>query len=83
MTSIEVTAPQEKPAIIPVNTRDIFIDMANESREAGDHANAELFDRLANAPTTDEMRLEKFGTPLPENHPIAPKYRKIGATALR
>lgn len=95
MTSIEVSAPQEEAQKVPVNTRDIFITMMEESRRKGQDLNqpladvlqhrrdADSWERLANEPTTDEMRLEKFGTPLPEGHPIAPHARKIGSSALR
>jgi len=95
MTSIEVQAPQVTEEKIIVSTRQIFIDALHESKQKAQDStlspeeneqhrqDAEMFERLANEPTTDEMRLERFGTPLPEGHPDAPRSRKIGASALR
>lgn len=95
MTFIEVHAPQEKEEKIPVNTRDIFLTLMEDSTRKGQDLNqplkvvlqhrrdADTFERLADEPTTDEMRLERFGTPLPEGHPEAPRERRIGASALR
>lgn len=96
MSHIEVqasTAHQEK---IPVNKRDIFIALSDESFAKAETpgldpetvrqhlADAASFNRLANEPTTDEMRLEQYGTPLPEGHTPAPGIsNKIGAAALR
>jgi hypothetical protein len=87
MSSIEVTMPETKTEVIPVNTREIYLRAMAESAQKGQiltqpmdvilahRKDAEIFERLANEPTTDEMRFEKFGTPLPEGHPIAPKYQ--------
>lgn len=96
MTLIEVQTTPEKSIEIPVTTRDIFIKLMEDSTSKGQNLlqplsdvlqhrrDAEMFERLANEPTTDEMRLEMFGTPLPEGHPIAPHLsKKIGASALR
>ncbi|MBC7564741.1 hypothetical protein H7100_00700 [Candidatus Saccharibacteria bacterium] len=96
MTSIEVHTTTENDAVIPINTRDLFIKLMEDSSEKSRDTSqsiedmqshkqdAETFERLANKPTTDEMRLERFGTPLPEGHPVAPRIsKKIGASALR
>ena len=82
--------------IAPVSTREIFLKSMEESLLKGQNldqpledilshrSDAEMYERLANMPTTDELRLEKFGTPLPEGHPEAPSvHSKIGASALR
>jgi hypothetical protein len=96
MASIEVQTSQELAEKIPVNTRDIFIKLMQEATVNGQdltqplkdvlqhRRDALMFERLANQPTTDELRLERFGTPLPDGHPVAPHIsKKIGASALR
>jgi len=96
MSLIEVQAPIAQQEKIPVNTRDVFISLTNESFAKAEApgldpevvrqhlADAASFNRLANEPTTDEMRLEQYGTPLPEGHTPAPGIsNKIGASALR
>lgn len=96
MSLIEVQSASSQQEKIPVNTRDIFINLTEDSLAKAEipgqdpeaverHlSDAESFNRLANEPTTDEMRLEKFGTPLPEGHTPAPGLsRKIGSSALR
>ena len=95
MSSIEVMTPDTKAEVVPVYTRDIYIKLMEDSTRKGQELtqplddirqhrrDAETWERLANEPTTDEMRLEKFGIPLPEGHPEAPSARKIGASALR
>jgi hypothetical protein len=96
MTSIEVQTVQDTEEKIPVNTRDIFIKLMEDATRNGQiltqplediqqhQRDAEMYERLANQPTTDEMRLEQFGIPLPEGHPVAPHIsKKIGASALR
>jgi len=96
MSLIEVQSAPMHEEKIPVNKRDIFIKLSEESFSKAEipglapevveqHLNdAASFNRLANEPTTDEMRLEKFGTPLPEGHTPAPGIsNKIGASALR
>lgn len=96
MSLIEVQAPPAQEQSVPVTTREVFIKLTEDALEkastpgqspevAQKHLDdAESFNRLANEPTTDEMRLEQFGTPLPENHVPAPGFsNKIGASALR
>ena len=88
MASIDVQVPTQKTEHIPVNTRDVYLKMMGESARKGQvltqpledilqhRRDADAYERAANEPTTDEMRLEKFGTPLPGGHPIAPKDRR-------
>lgn len=95
MTSIEVQTLTENKEYIPVNARKIHLDALVESTKNGQiltqpleevlrhRHSAAWHEKMANEPTTDEMRLELFGTPLPEGHVAAPTARKIGASALR
>ena len=88
MTLIEVQAPQEKAEIIPVNTRDIHLKLMGEYAAKGqnllrpledvlhDRQEAAWHEKMANEPTTDELRQKMFGIPLPDNHPVSPKDRK-------
>ncbi|HEY8886496.1 MAG TPA: hypothetical protein VIM31_03295 [Candidatus Microsaccharimonas sp.] len=89
MSSIEVIMPETKAEVIPINTREIYLRAMAEAAQKGQdllqpldvilahRRDADTFKRLANAQTTDEMRLEKFGTPLPEGHPVAPKDNEV------